>query len=58
MKRFNIKEREYMYLIILIIGLTAIDQLSKLYMYNISNGEVGYSIPIINNFFHFSRFSL
>lgn len=41
-----------MYLIILIIGLTAIDQLSKLYMYNISNGEVGYSIPIIDNFFH------
>jgi signal peptidase II len=42
----------YMYLIILIIGLTAIDQLSKLYMYNISGGEMGYSIPIINNFFH------
>lgn len=41
-----------MYLIILIIGLTAIDQLSKLYMYNISGGEMGYSIPIINNFFH------
>ena len=41
-----------MYLIILIIVLTAIDQLSKLYMYNISGGEMGYSIPIINNFFH------
>ena len=41
-----------MYLIILIIGLTAIDQLSKLYMYNISGGEMGYSIPIINDFFH------
>ena len=41
-----------MYLIILIIGLTAIDQLSKLYMYNVSGGEMGYSIPIINNFFH------
>ena len=41
-----------MYLIILILGLTAIDQLSKLYMYNISGGEMGYSIPIINNFFH------
>ena len=41
-----------MYLIILILGLTAIDQLSKLYMYNISGGEMGYSIPIINDFFH------
>ena len=41
-----------MYLIILILGLTAIDQLSKLYMYNMSGGEMGYSIPIINNFFH------
>ena len=41
-----------MYLIILILVLTAIDQLSKLYMYNISGGEMGYSIPIINNFFH------
>ena len=41
-----------MYLIILILGLTAIDQLSKLYMYNMSGGEIGYSIPIINDFFH------
>ena len=41
-----------MYLIILIIVLTAIDQLSKLYMYNMSGGEIGYSIPIINDFFH------
>ena len=41
-----------MYLIILILGLTIIDQLSKLYMYNMSGGEIGYSIPIINNFFH------
>ena len=41
-----------MYLIILILVLTAIDQLSKLYMYNISGGEMGYSIPIINDFFH------
>jgi signal peptidase II len=42
----------YMYLIILILVLTAIDQLSKLYMYNMSGGEIGYSIPIINDFFH------
>ena len=41
-----------MYLIILILVLTAIDQLSKLYMYNMSGGEIGYSIPIINDFFH------
>ena len=41
-----------MYLIILILVLTAIDQLSKLYMYNVSGGEIGYSIPIINDFFH------
>ena len=41
-----------MYLIILILVLTAIDQLSKLYMYNMSGGEIGYSIPIINYFFH------
>ena len=40
-----------MYLIILILVLTAIDQLSKLYMYNMSGGEIGYSIPIINDFF-------
>ena len=44
--------RSYMYLIILILVLTAIDQLSKLYMYNMSGGEIGYSIPIINDFFH------
>ena len=41
-----------MYLIILILVLTAIDQLSKLYIYNMSGGEIGYSIPIINDFFH------
>ena len=41
-----------MYLIILILVLTAIDQLSKLYMYNMSGVEIGYSIPIINDFFH------
>ncbi len=41
-----------MYYILIIIVLTAIDQFTKYEMLRVSGGQVGYSIPIIENFFH------
>ncbi len=41
-----------MYYILIMIVLTALDQFTKYEMLKISGGEVGYSIPIIDNFFH------
>lgn len=38
--------------VIIIVVLTLIDQITKLAMYGIANGKEGYSIPIIENFFH------
>lgn len=38
--------------IFIIISLTAIDQITKYMIYEESLGIVGYSIPIISNFFH------
>lgn len=40
--------------IAIIIILTIIDQVTKYQMVMVSNGEIGYSIPIIHNFFHFT----
>lgn len=38
--------------ILIIVILTFIDQFTKYYMAGVSYGEVGYSIPIIEKFFH------
>ena len=41
-----------MYYILLIIILTGIDQFTKYEMMNISQRTIGYTIPVISNFFH------
>lgn len=38
--------------IAIIVILTIIDQITKYLILTVSNGEIGYSIPIISNFFH------
>lgn len=38
--------------IAIIVILTIIDQITKYLILTVSNGEIGYSIPIIPNFFH------
>ena len=38
--------------ITIIVILTAIDQITKYMMIQVSGGRIGYSIPIIQNFFH------
>ena len=40
--------------IAIIVILTAIDQITKYMMIQVSGGRIGYSIPIIQNFFHFT----
>lgn len=41
-----------MFYILIVLILTIIDQISKGYMLAISKGEIGYSIPVIKDFFH------
>lgn len=38
--------------VIIVVILAIVDQITKYAMYNVANGEVGFSIPIISNFFH------
>ena len=38
--------------IIIILVLAALDQITKQLMYNVSGGVQGFSIPIIDKFFH------
>ena len=38
--------------IIIILVLAALDQVTKQLMYNVSSGVQGFSIPLLNNFFH------
>lgn len=38
--------------IVIIVLLTVMDQVVKYVMMNVSGGQIGYSIPVINNFFH------
>ena len=40
--------------IAIIVILTAIDQITKYMMIQVSGGRIGYSIPIIKNFFNFT----
>ena len=40
--------------IIIIIVLTGIDQFTKYEMFRIAQGQQGYSIPVIKNFFNFT----
>ena len=40
--------------IVIIVLLTVVDQVVKYVMMNVSGGQIGYSIPVIKNFFHFS----
>lgn len=38
--------------IVIIVLLTVVDQVVKYVMMNVSGGQIGYSIPVIKNFFH------
>ena len=38
--------------IVIIVILTIIDQITKYYMVAISGGQIGYSLPVIQDFFH------
>ena len=38
--------------IAIIVILTIIDQITKYYMVAVSNGQIGYSLPVIQDFFH------
>lgn len=44
------KIKKVLIYLVLILILVLIDQYSKTYMYNISNGEIGYSIAPFNNY--------
>ena len=45
-------EEKRMPYIIIILVLTALDQVTKQIMYNVSGGVQGFSIPLIDKFFH------
>ena len=36
----------------IILGLTLFDQVTKYIIYRVAEGQAGFSIPIIKNFFH------
>ena len=38
--------------IVIIVVLTIIDQITKYQMVAVSNGQIGYSLPVIQDFFH------
>ena len=38
--------------IMIILGLTLFDQVTKYIIYRVAEGQAGFSIPIIKNFFH------
>ena len=40
--------------ILIIVVLTITDQITKYIMVQVSGGEIGYSIPVIRNFLHFT----
>ena len=40
--------------ILIIVVLTIADQITKYIMVQVSGGEIGYSIPVIRNFLHFT----
>lgn len=45
---------QYILLILLYVALVFGDQLTKQVMYVVSNGQIGYSIPVLGDFFKFT----
>ncbi|CAM3099398.1 signal peptidase II [Streptobacillus felis] len=42
---------QYLFLVLVYAFLVFLDQFTKSFMYNISNAQIGYSIPILGDFF-------